>query len=204
MASTRERQKIRIGDLLIKNQLISESQLSEALASQKGSGKKLGRALIDLGFIEEDAMLRLLSEQLGVPFIALENYDFQPEITQCLPETYARRYRALVLTKEDGHLIVGMADPTDIFGFDELFRILQQPLKLAVVRENELLEALDILYRRTSEIASLAGQLSDEIEEQSTGIDLLEATGTEDAPVAKLLRSIFEDAVQVRASDIHI
>ena len=204
MASTRERQKIRIGDLLIKNQLITEQQLTEALASQKNSGKKLGRTLIDLGFIEEDKMLGLLSEQLGIPFIALENYDFKPEITQKLPETYARRFRALVLNQEDNHLIVGMADPTDIFGFDELSRMLQQPLQLAVVRENELLQALDLLYRRTSEIASLAGQLSDELAEQGGDIDLLEATGVEDAPVVKLLRSIFEDAVQVRASDIHI
>jgi MSHA biogenesis protein MshE len=204
VASAKERQKIRIGDLLIQNQLITETQLTEALASQKASGKKLGRALIDLGFIEEDKMLSLLSEQIGVPFIVLNNYEFQPEITKRLPETYARRFRAIVLTQEDDHLVVGMADPTDIFGFDELFRILQQPLRLAVVRENELLEALDMLYRRTSEIASLAGQLSDELADQGADIDLLEATGVEDAPVVKLLRSIFEDAVQVKASDIHI
>jgi len=204
VAGNKERQKIRIGDLLIQNQLITEDQLMEALASQKSSGKKLGRALIDLGFIEEDKMLGLLSKQLGVPFIDLKNYDFEPEITQRLPETYARRFRALLLTQEGDSLVVGMADPTDIFGFDELSRILQQPLELAVVRESELLEALDLLYRRTSEIASLAGELSDELEEQGDDIDLLEATGVEDAPVVKLLRSILEDAVQVKASDIHI
>lgn len=199
-----ERKKIRIGDLLIQNQLITDEQLGQALASQKETGTKLGRALIDLGFVEEDQLLQLLSQQLEVPFIALGNYDFKPEITQRLPEAYARRFRAIVLTEEDSQLVVGMADPTDIFGFDELSRILHQSLTLAVVRESELLESLDMLYRRTSEISSFAEELSDELGDESFEIDFLEATGTEDAPVVKLLQSIFEDALQVNASDIHI
>lgn len=204
MATAQEKKKIRLGDLLIQNGLISDSQLIEALSSQKASGKKLGRALIDLGFVEEDQMLSLLSRQLNIPFIHLNNYDFKPEVTQKLPETYARRFRAVVLSEEGQTLTIGMADPTDIFGFDELSRILHQSLSLAVVRESELFQALDMLYRRTSEIASFAEELSDELGDQSADIDLLESTGAEDAPVVKLLQSIFEDAVQVRASDIHI
>jgi MSHA biogenesis protein MshE len=196
--------KIRIGDLLIQHGLITEGQLMEALASQKKSGKKLGRALIDLGLVEEDQMLELLSQQLDVPFIRLRNYDFHAEITQRLPETYARRFRALVLNEEGGELVVGMADPTDIFGFDELSRLLKQSLKLAVVRESELLDSMDILYRRTSEIASYAEELSDELGDHVADISSLEAAGAEDAPVVKLLSSLFEDALQVRASDIHI
>jgi len=204
VAVTQERKKIRLGDLLIQNGLITDAQLGDALASQKTSGKKLGGALIDLGLVEEDQMLELLSRQLEVPFIHLDNYDFQPQITQRLPETYARRFRAVVLSEQDGQLVVGMADPTDIFGFDELSKILQQPLALAVVRESQLLQTLDMLYRRTSEISSFAEELGDELGEQSNDIELLQATGAEDAPVVKLLQSIFEDAVQVRASDIHI
>lgn len=199
-----DRKKIRLGDLLLQQQLISESQLNEALSSQKVTGKKLGRALIDLEFVEEDSLLRLLSEQLEVPFIQLRNYDFDTDVTQRLSETYARRFRALVLSENNGTLLVGMADPTDIFGFDELSRILQRPLSLAVVRESELLEALDMLYRRTSEIASLAEKLGVELGDQATDLGFLEVAGAEDAPVVKLLQSIFEDAVQVLASDIHI
>lgn len=204
MSNARELRKIRIGDLLIQEGFITDAQLGDALASQKSTGKKLGRALIDLGFIEEDQMLGLLSQQLDIPFIQLRNYDFQRDITQRLPETYARRFRAVVLKEESGSLLVGMADPTDIFGFDELSRILQQPLSLVVVRESELLDALDFLYRRTEEISSLAEELEDELGDDNDEIDFLEATGAEDAPVVKLLRSIFEDAVQVKASDIHI
>lgn len=200
----RELRKIRIGDLLIQNGLISDAQLGQALAQQKQSGKKLGRALVDMGFVTEDGLLELLAKQLGVPFLSLANYDFNSQLTTRLPETYARRFRAIVLGEESGELIVGMADPTDIFGFDELTRILQQPLQLAVVREGELLEALDMIYRRTAEIATLAEQLGDELGEQGVENDFLQITDAEDAPVVKLLQSIFEDAVQVRASDIHI
>jgi MSHA biogenesis protein MshE len=199
-----ERKKIRLGDLLIQNGLITDEQLGEALATQKKTGKKLGRALIDLNFVNEDRMLELLSEQLKVPFIRLNNYDFNAEVTQRLPETYARRFRAVVLSEEGDQLVIGMADPSDIFSFDELSRILQRSLKLVVVRESELLAALDMLYRRTSEISSLAEELSEELGDQSIGLELLEETGAEDAPVVKLLQSIFEDAIQVRASDIHI
>ena len=204
MSNQRELRKIRIGDLLIQEGFITDAQLGDALASQKTTGKKLGRALIDLGFIEEDQMLGLLSQQLDIPFVQLRNYDFQREVTQRLPETYARRFRAVVLKEESDNLLVGMADPTDIFGFDELSRILQQSLSLVVVRESELLDALDFLYRRTEEISSLAEELEDELGDDSEEVDFLEATGAEDAPVVKLLRSIFEDAVQVKASDIHI
>jgi MSHA biogenesis protein MshE len=199
-----ERKKIRIGDLLIQNNLITDEQLGQALASQKETGKKLGRALIDLGLIEEDQLLNLLSQQLEVPFLELGNFDFNPEITQRLPEAYARRFRAVVLSEENSQLMVGMADPTDIFGFDELSRILHQSLTLAVVRESELLESLDMIYRRTNEISSFAEELSDELGDDTTDIDFLQATGAEDAPVVKLLESIFEDALQVNASDIHI
>lgn len=204
MSANREMKKIRIGDLLIANGFITQDQLEAALASQKQSGKKLGRALIDLGFIEEDQLLQLLSKQLNVPFIQLRNYDFDFNITSRLPETYARRFRAIVLKEQAGSLLLGMADPTDLFGFDELARIIQQPLDLAVVRESELLDSLDILYRRTDEISSLAEELDDELGEDINEIDYLEATGSEDAPVVKLLRSVFEDAIQVKASDIHI
>lgn len=204
MPNQRELRKIRIGDLLIQEGFITDAQLGDALASQKTTGKKLGRTLIDLGLIEEDQMLGLLSRQLDIPFIQLRNYDFQREVTLRLPETYARRFRAAVLKEESGNLLVGMADPTDIFGFDELSRILQQPLSLVVVRESELLDALDFLYRRTDEISSFAEELEDELGDDGEDIDFLEPTGAEDAPVVKLLRSVFEDAVQVKASDIHI
>lgn len=199
------RQKIRIGDLLIQNGVISEEQLMQALAVQKQSGQRLGRVLIDTHALEEDQFLSFLSQQLEISFVDLKRFNFDVSLVNLLPETYARRHRAIVLSDEDSSLVVGMADPMDIFAFDELERILQQPIKQAVVRESELLSTLDLVYRRTEDIASFAEELEEELEEGQFDLEALTLDADDsEAPVVKLLQSIFEDAVQVRASDIHI
>jgi MSHA biogenesis protein MshE len=198
--------KIRIGDLLIANKVISQQQLDTALADQKKSGRKLGRVLVENGFLSEDQLLVFLSQQLNVPYIDLRRYNYKPETVRMIPETYARRFRAIALEYNRESLLVGMADPTDIFAYDELSRVLRRPLRFAVVKESELLKTIDRVYRRTSEITDLAQELQQELNAQSS-VDLTalaEAEGITDAPVVKLLQSLFEDAVQVNASDIHI
>ncbi len=198
--------RIRIGDLLVEHGLISEPQLQQALQEQKLSGRKLGAALVDLGYVEENALLNLLSEQLAIPFIELQHYPFDEALVQTLPEISARRYRVMILREDADGLLLGMADPTDIFGLDELKRILQKPLKPAVVRESELLDILDLVYSRADEIASLAEELEEELVDDGT-VDLagimVDATDA-DAPVVKLLQKIFEEALNAKASDIHI
>ena len=143
--------KIRIGDLLVSKGEITEEQLQRALAEQKKLGLKLGRILIDMGCIDEDRFLEFLSEQLGAPFYDLKSFTFDPEVVARLPETYARRYRALVLEDRDGDVVVGMADPMDIFAYDEISRQLGVPISVAVVRESELIAMLDLAYRRTTD-----------------------------------------------------
>ena len=197
--------KIRIGDILVGNGEITEEQLKTALAEQKESGRKLGRILVERGFIDEDRFLGFLSEQFGIPFVDLKEAHVDTDLVARLPETYARRYRAIVLEENDGELLVGMADPMDIFAYDELARQLKQEINLAVVRESELVALLDLAYRRTGDIAHAASELDDELApDQFT----LQGAGGGDeeasSPVARLLQSIMEDAVQVRASDVHI
>ncbi|MFO7787147.1 MAG: MSHA biogenesis protein MshE, partial [Halospina sp.] len=157
------RRKVRIGDLLVENNVITEEQLQTALSEQKRTGRKLGKTLTDLGYLDEDQLLNFLSQQLDIPFVQLRHYNFDHELVKKLPEAQARRFRSIVLAERNGELLVGMADPMDIFAYDELTRILDQPVKQAVVRESELLNTLDLVYRRTDEIASLAEELEDEI-----------------------------------------
>jgi len=116
----RGRKKVRIGDLLVQNRVISESQLQTALTAQKSSGHKLGQTLIELGYIKERQLLDFLSQQLQIPFVDIKSYQFNPEAVNLLPETMARRYRAIVLEQWERDVLVGMADPTDLFAFDEL------------------------------------------------------------------------------------
>lgn len=205
MMNTFSQKRIRIGDLLVEKNMISESQLQHALQEQKLTGRKLGATLVELGYVEENALLSLLSAQLNIPFVELKQFRFDRELVQKLPETSARRYRVMLLREDFDGLLLGMADPTDIFGLDELQRILQKNLKPAVVRESELLDILDIAYTRASEIATLAGELDEELQESA--VDLadfaVDATDSE-APVVKLLQKIFEEAINTKSSDIHI
>ena len=197
--------KMRIGDLLIAHKVISQEQLNAALAEQKKSGRKLGRVLIENGFISEDQLLNFLAQQLKVPYIDLKRYNYKAEVIRLIPETHARRFRAIALEDKPEGLLIGMADPTDIFAYDELSRVLRRTLRLAVVKESELLSTVDRVYRRTEEISGLAQELEQEISAYTVDLgELAAAEGVADAPVVKLLQSMFEDAVQVNASDIHI
>ncbi len=197
--------KIRIGDLLVEAGEISAEQLDQALAQQKTLGKKVGRILIEMGAISEERLLQVLSRQLDLPFVSLRQFPFNVELVTKLEESHARRHKAIVLGEKGGVLQVGMADPLDIFAYDELCRSLRQSIDVAIVRESELLDTLDTVYRRTQEIESYAVELESEVEDGLFDLlGLQENLRGEDAPVVRLLQSIFEDAVQVRASDIHI
>lgn len=196
--------KIRIGDLLVQNGVISEAQLMEALDRQKQTRQKLGKTLVTMGYVEEHKFLEFLSQQLNIPLVELAHYSFNQQDVLALPETQARRFRALVLKEEPTHFLVGMSDPMDIFAYDEMQRVLPKPIELAVVSEGQLLQSMDLLYRKTSDIEDLADQLNEEIADDAFDLAALTATDEVDVPVVKLLKSLFEDAVQVGASDIHI
>ena len=199
------RKKIRIGELLVENKLITAEQLNTALAHQKQSGGKIGDVLVEHGFVTSHALLECLARQLKIPYIDLQLFKYKADTVRLLPETFARRFRALVLDDTQGQLLVGMADPTDIFAFDELAKILNRPIRQAVVRESDLLRTIDKVYRRTDEIVHIAEELGEELAQGGVNLaELLPAAELEDAPVVRLLRSLFEDAVQMNASDIHI
>jgi MSHA biogenesis protein MshE len=198
------RKKIRLGDLLVEQGLITEDQLKLALQEQKKLGRKLGSTLVELGMIDENGILSLLSSQLAIPLVDLASLQVDDAVVRNLSESMARRYRAIVLEDRANDFLVGMADPTDLYALDEIQAKLSKPVSQAIVRENQLLDLFDRVYRRTEEISALAEELGQELSTGSEDLsNLLQAEMT-DAPVAKLLQSIFEDAVQVSASDIHI
>ena len=199
------RKKIRIGDLLVQNKVISEQQLMSALAEQKKTGHKLGNTLIELGFIEEQKLLEFLSQQLQIPLIDLNEVKVRPDVVQTLAENIARRYRVIVIENRERDVLVGMADPTDLFAYDELGRILRKRIRQAVVRESDLLYLLDDMYNREDALSDLAGELNDELAQNDIDLGLMLQTGdAKDAPVFRLLEKLFEDALRAKASDIHI
>lgn len=203
----RPRLKMRLGDLLVQDGMISSSQLQQALADQKQNGRKLGVTLVDLGFIKEHDLLEFLARQLNIPLIQLNDRKIPEQVVNLVPEVQARRHRALVIEADDTTALVGMSDPADLAAVDAISQYLQpRELKLAVVPDADLLEAFDNLYRRTKDIAQFAKELQTETQDGAEfDLGALSLDDDDDeATVAKLLQSIFADAVQVRASDIHI
>ncbi|NOX43989.1 MAG: Flp pilus assembly complex ATPase component [Gammaproteobacteria bacterium] len=197
--------RIRLGDLLVEHKLISETQLTGALTEQKKSGHKLGRVLIENGYVKEDDVLDLLSRQLNVPFVDISTYEFKPEVVKILPETAARRYRALALEETPEGLLVGMTDPTNIFAYDDLVRVVKREIRIAVVKEGDLVAAMDRVYQHGAEIQNLATEIGEDMVENVFDLGALnQGISSSDAPVVKLIETVFEDAVAAKASDIHI
>ena len=198
-------EKFRLGEILVQQNLLSQEQLQASLEEQKKTGRKLGRVFVDKGFVTEEQISEAIARQINAPYINLKYYNIKPAVVRLLPEAQARRFRALALEERDNAVRVGFADPTDLFAYDEVARLLKREIDIAVVTESQLLETVDRVYQRTEEISGLAKELTAELGEGAIDLGVLALTpGLEEAPVVKLLQSVFEAATQVRASDIHI
>lgn len=196
--------KIRLGDLLLNAGLVNELQIQTALKIQQEKGGRLGDILIEQKFVTEKAIAQTLSEQLKIHFIDLNRYPINLNVIRKLPEKISRKCQTLLLEENPTECMIGMVDPTDVVSYEEVFEQLNVKLTVVIILETDFNSICDQVFRKTEEITSLAAELQGSI---SGGIDFgedFEALGAEAAPVAKLLESIFEDAVQVGASDVHI
>ncbi len=198
-------EKIRLGEILVQQSLLTADQLTKSLEEQKRTGRKLGRIFVDSGYVTERQISEAIARQLQIPFIDLTQYNIKANLVQKLPEAQARRFRAIVLDDKGDNYLIGMADPTDLFAYDEIVRILQRDIGQAVVQEGALLQVIDRTYRQTQAISSLAQELGEDLGDSQIDFATLGTNpSAEEAPVVKLLQTIFDDAVQVKASDIHI
>lgn len=197
--------KVRLGDLLLDAGLVNELQLQTALNIQQEKGGKLGDILISNKFVTDKDIAKLLSEQLKIEFVDLNTYNFNLDIIRKLPEKISRKCSALLLEQKNDEYTVGMVDPTDIVSYDQIYDQLGGNFKAVLILESDFNAIVDHVYRKTEEISSLAEELRSTISGASAELATdTDEMGAEAAPVAKLLESIFEDALQVRASDIHI
>ena len=198
-------ERIRLGEILVLLKVVSQEQVKLALEQQKHSGHKLGRIFLEKGIVTEEQIAEALAKQLNIPYLNLKFYNVNPDVVRKLPGVQARRHRALVLEDRKLTYLVGMVDPTDLVAYDELSRQLKRNIEIAVVTEGMLLEVIGRVYRRTEEISGLARELEQDVGDTYIDFGALGASlGVEEAPVVKLLQSIFEDAAQVKASDVHI
>ena len=197
--------KVRFREFLVRAGVITNEQLEQAVERQQKTGQKIGDALVDLGVMSPRNLDRCRAKHLKVDYIDLGNADLHQETIMLLKEPQARRHRALVLQSDDEGLLVGMADPGDIHAYDELCRLLKKPVRVALISEADLESTIDGMYRRKEEIDALAAEVKRDLGDGEIDIAELSADAdSADAPIIKLIQSMFTDAVQVNASDIHI
>ena len=204
-AMRNDNNNVNIGTWMVNDGIISNEQHLLALSEQKKTGKDLGRILVELNFIKERNIIDFHAWKLNIPFIEIKRYPINIEVVKLLPESLARRFKVLLLENNADYILLAMADPDDLMAQDEVSRVLKKTIRVAIVIKLDLLVVIEQAYRRASEIGMLAGKLDAELSKNYVDLDaLLVSDEVADAPVVKLLQSLFEDAVHTMASDIHI
>ena len=197
--------RFRLGEVLVLKGLITDAQLEQALAQQKTTGRKLGRALTDLKLVTEEAIGSVIAEQMKIAFVDLRTQEIDPTLVRRLSETQARRFRAIVLGEQDFGLQVGFVDPTDMQSFDQIGRTLNVSIYPVVVTEEALLATIERIYQRSEQIVGLAKEIAADLTQATLSLNLAQASdNAEEAPIVRLLQSVFETALSRNASDIHI
>jgi len=203
----------RLGDILVKENLITQDQLKQALDMQKQKGGRLGNCLVKLGFVTDDEVTAVLSRQYGVPSINLKYYEVDPSVIKLIPQETARRYQIVPLSRVGSTLTIAMTDPTNVFAMDDIKFMTGLNVEPVVASETAISEAIQKFYGEAQAaqdldkvMKDLTGEEADlelAAEEQEMDLASLEKAA-EEAPIIKLVNLILTDSVKRGASDIHI
>jgi type IV pilus assembly protein PilB len=198
----------RLGELLVRENLISVQQLRKAQEEQHKSGARIGTALIKTGAIEESKLTDFLSKQYGVPAINLKDFDIDLEIIKLVPKDVAEKHLVIPVNRAGPSLIVAMCDPSNIYAVDDLKFLTGYTIEPVVASEPSIREAIEKYYAEKSQsLEDIVGEVSEDVELADTeideGIDEM-ARAADDAPVVKLVNLVLLDAIKKGASDIHV
>ena len=200
-----KRKKIRIGDVLVETGIITEEQLQTALQRQKGSGRKIGETLVDEGFVTEEQIAHALSEQLHMDMIDLQNVNISQDILALVSPSVLKKNKVLPFeyAKDNANVLrVAMADPMDMFAMDDITIITNLQVEPVVSTPRSIMLALDNYYGQGDSAA--LEKYTKEKENQIDGQDDIYSEDINNSPIVQLVRSMIEQAVLQRASDIHI
>src|SRR5213596_1068137 len=205
---------VRLGEILVKESLITQDQLQKALEFQRANGGKLGSCLTKMGFITDDDITGVLSRQYGVPSINLKYYEIDPNVIKLIPQDTASRYQVIPLSRVGSVLTIAMTDPTNVFAMDNIKFMTGFNVEPVVASESAIGDAITRFYGGTStnqeEISNLMKDLVDEENELELAAEEAELDAAslekaaEEAPIIKLVNLILTDPVKRGASDIHI
>ena len=204
-ASSSLRPASQLEELLLARDLIGADELEEARRIAGERSRSLGRVLIELGYLQEGALVAILAEQLGLEFIDLSDLTLDQSATALVPESTARRHNCVpVRFDPDGRLVVAMADPANVVAVDDIRAIAKKDVRTLVATKVDVLAAINRSYRLDSAAESLVEEASAEMEAEQD-LDIAGASASaEDAPIIKLVNLLITQAVNDRASDIHV
>jgi type IV pilus assembly protein PilB len=206
----------RLGDLLVREKIITTDQLEKALKAQKEAGPqaRLGSTLVTLGFITDEEVTNFLSRQYGVPAINLQYFELDSSVVRLVPEETAKRYQILPLSRVGASLTIAMVDPTNVFAMDDIKFMTGFNIEPVVASESAIMEAIEKAYGQAGEqegsnvdelLASMGEDADVELQADQSEMDLSELErSAEEAPIVKLVNIILTDAVKRGASDIHV
>ncbi|OFW55653.1 MAG: type IV-A pilus assembly ATPase PilB [Candidatus Solincola sediminis] len=190
--------KEKLGQILIRNRIITEDQLEEALAKQRESGDSLGRVLIDLKMVSEGALTSILARQIGLKYIDLANYDIDISASSLVDAEVARRYTLLPIGFEGDRLLIAMADPTNVFALDDVRIMTGMEIEPLVATKEDIVAAISRFCRAEADSELSVEDISEEIGDDGREAD------ADDAPIVKYVNLLITEAVADRASDVHI
>ncbi|HSN66006.1 MAG TPA: ATPase, T2SS/T4P/T4SS family, partial [Fusibacter sp.] len=195
--------KLRLGDILVKDGIILEEQLSKALSLQKDSGSKLGAILIAQGWLKEDQLFKVLEEQYEIPYIDINSIYIDPKVPKLISEILARKHMSIPIRIDKNKLTIAMVDPLDIIAKDDIRITTGLEIDVVISAQQDIARAINRFYdasekaeRAVEDFKSQAGyEDEEEIEEDSD---------VTNAPMVRLVNTIISQAVRMKASDIHI
>src|SRR5215469_37660 len=205
----------RLGDLLVKEKIITTEQLESALRAQKqkGPNSRLGSALVQLGYVSDEEITNFLSRQYGVPAINLQYFEIDTTVVKLIPEETAKRYQILPLSRVGASLTIAMVDPTNVFAMDDIKFMTGFNIEPVVASESSILAGIEKAYGSSNQedLEAVMQSMTEfeesdvelQAEEQEMNLGELEKAADE-APVVKLVNVVLSDAVKRGASDIHI
>lgn len=199
------RERMRLGDLLVKQQLLTEQQLQTALQKQKGSGRKIGEVLVDEGYIKEEMIVRALQMQLGLNVVQLTGIHIPKEILGLVSVELLKKYEVIPFELDPYNaniLHLAMADPMDMAAIDDLSIVTNLQIEPYIAASREIRAAIDRFYG-SAETMNAARRFTQE-RAQLRGAETEHDSDISDAPIVQLVQSVFEQAIRQRASDIHI
>ena len=203
----------RLGEILVKDSLISADQLKQALEHQKKNGGRLGTCLVKLGLVSDDDITAVLSRQYGVPSINLKFYEVDPAVIKLVPQETAVRYQIVPLSRVGSTLTIAMTDPTNVFAMDDIKFMTGFNVEPVVASETAISEAIHKFYGAAESVEELDKVMKDlagddealELAAEESEMDLASLEkAAEEAPIIKLCNLILTDAVKRGASDIHV